>query len=169
MVAASVDQVNVSTYEFSSLLYLNTVAMTERDARSPAAVAGPAPDVASSGNSFEGALPTEIDSQFHGAWFAFNDEDCDRLVAPRAGRLLAFTSGFENLHQVQPIQNGNRFALSVWFRRLTPDELDGPQNARTGVVSRETSVWWGVSTAITAMLGVGAVSQALGWCPSGGL
>lgn len=159
MVAASVDQVNVSTYEFSSLLYLNTVAMTERDARSPAAGAGPAPDVASSGNSFEGT--------FHGAWFAFNDEDCDRLVAPRAGRLLAFTSGFENLHQVQPIRNGNRFALSVWFRRLTPDELDDPQNARVGVVSRETRARWGVSTAIAGMLGVGAVAQALGWCPSG--
>ena len=160
MVVTSVDQVNVSNYEFSSLLYLNTVAMTERDARSTAAaaaaVACPAPDVASSGNSFEGA--------FNGAWFAFNDEDCDRLVAPRAGRLLAFTSGFENLHQVQPIRNGNRFALSVWFRRLAPEELDGPQNARA---SRATRVGWGVSTAVAAMLGVGAAAQALGWFPSG--
>ena len=54
---------------------------------------------------------------FDGALFAFNDPDGDKLVAPVAGRLLAFTSGFENLHQVQPIERGDRFALSVWFKR----------------------------------------------------
>ena len=54
---------------------------------------------------------------FTGGLFAFNDADCDRLVEPRAGRLLAFTSGFENLHQVRPVHTGERLVLSVWFRR----------------------------------------------------
>jgi predicted 2-oxoglutarate/Fe(II)-dependent dioxygenase YbiX len=54
---------------------------------------------------------------FEGGLFAFNDHDCDRLVAPVAGRMLAFGSGFENLHQVRPVRSGERFVLSVWFRR----------------------------------------------------
>ena len=54
---------------------------------------------------------------FHGGLFAFNDTDCDRLVEPKAGRLLAFSSGFENLHQVRPVHSGERLVLSVWFRR----------------------------------------------------
>ena len=54
---------------------------------------------------------------FEGGLFAFNDPDCDRLVAPVAGRMLAFSSGFENLHQVRPVSSGERFVLSVWFRR----------------------------------------------------
>lgn len=152
--AGSVDQVNVSEYEFSSLLYLNTV-RTENFASNDGA----------SANSFEGA------------WFAFNDEDCDRLVAPRAGRLLAFTSGFENLHQVQPIRNGDRFALSVWFKRLTPE---GQENSRTltrgdtrrGIVSLPLHVGgayvrYGCSAVAAAVaLGVGA-AQMLGWWPVG--
>ena len=54
---------------------------------------------------------------FRGGLFAFNDPDCDRLVEPRAGRLLCFPSGFENLHQVRPVRSGERLVLSLWFRR----------------------------------------------------
>ena len=36
-----------------------------------------------------------------GGEFAFNDDDRDRLVEPREGRVLVFSSGFENLHQVR--------------------------------------------------------------------
>lgn len=138
--AASVDQVNVADYEFSSLLYLNTVS-TEHSV---------------SANSFQGA------------WFAFNDEDCDRLVAPRAGRLLAFTSGFENLHQVQPIRNGNRFVLAAWFRRLTSEEQENPrslkrQSTRSGIVLGGVHVEYNCSTVAAAVaLGVG-VAHMLGW------
>ena len=52
---------------------------------------------------------------FTGGLFAFNDPDMDRLVEPKAGRLLAFTSGFENLHQVRRVRTGERLVLSVWF------------------------------------------------------
>ena len=54
---------------------------------------------------------------FRGGLFAFNDTDCDRLVEPKAGRLLAFSSGVENLHQVRPVHAGERLVLSIWFRR----------------------------------------------------
>ena len=147
--AASVDQVNVSDYEFSSLLYFNTVSPEHSVS-----------DEKTSVNSFEGA------------WFAFNDEDCDRLVAPRAGRLLAFTSGFENLHQVQPIRKGNRFALAAWFRRLTSEEQENPrslkrQNTRRGIVLGGVHVEHSCSTvAADVALGVGLVHM-LGWWPVG--
>lgn len=52
---------------------------------------------------------------FGGGCFAFNDPDADRLVAPVAGRLLIFGSGFENLHQVRRVTSGERLVLSVWF------------------------------------------------------
>lgn len=52
---------------------------------------------------------------FEGGYFAFNDADADRLVKPIAGRLLTFSSGFSNLHQVRPVLTGDRVVLSVWF------------------------------------------------------
>ena len=52
---------------------------------------------------------------FEGGLFAFNDADHDRVLVPRAGRLLAFHSGFENLHQVRPVLSGERLVLSIWF------------------------------------------------------
>ena len=56
-----------------------------------------------------------IGEDFVGGHFAFNDSDCDRLVEPIAGRLLTFSSGFENPHQVRRVHWGNRIVLSVWF------------------------------------------------------
>ena len=57
----------------------------------------------------------EVD--YDGGLFAFHDADADRLVVPRAGRLLSFCSGFHNLHRVEPVTRGRRFVLSVWYRR----------------------------------------------------
>jgi len=54
---------------------------------------------------------------FTGGLFAFNDSDCDRLVEPTDGRLIAFCSGFDNLHQVRPVLTGERFVLSIWYSR----------------------------------------------------
>ena len=36
-------------------------------------------------------------------------------MAPRCGRLLAFTSGQENLHGVEQVAAGRRCALALWF------------------------------------------------------
>ena len=52
---------------------------------------------------------------FEGGDFAFLDDDADRIVEPRAGRLLYFTSGPENLHQVQEVRTGTRYVLAMWF------------------------------------------------------
>ena len=52
---------------------------------------------------------------FEGGDFAFVDEEDDKTVAPRAGRLLTFTSGLENLHQVREVTKGSRLVLAMWF------------------------------------------------------
>lgn len=54
---------------------------------------------------------------FEGGLFAFNDADADRVVEPAAGRLLCFCSGYRNLHQVKRVTAGERFVLSMWYRR----------------------------------------------------
>jgi len=36
-------------------------------------------------------------------------------VQPLAGRLVAFSSGLENLHRVLPMTWGRRYVLSMWF------------------------------------------------------
>ncbi|CAK0861302.1 unnamed protein product [Prorocentrum cordatum] len=50
-----------------------------------------------------------------GGDFAFIDADVDCVVSPRRGRLLAFTAGPENLHQVRRVTRGTRFVLAMWF------------------------------------------------------
>ena len=52
-----------------------------------------------------------------GGLFAFHDSDADRVVVPRAGRLLLFSSGWCNLHRVRPVPSGNRSVLALWYRR----------------------------------------------------
>ena len=59
---------------------------------------------------------TTAGEDFSGGFFAFNDVDCDRMVRPVAGRLLAFPSGFDNLHQVRPVRRGERLVLSMWYK-----------------------------------------------------
>ena len=55
---------------------------------------------------------------YDGGLFAFIDEDADRLIRPHAGMLVAFHSDFKNLHHVRPVAAGDRFVLSLWYRRV---------------------------------------------------
>lgn len=58
---------------------------------------------------------SSVGADFDGGELLFLDEDADRLVRPLAGRLVAFSSGLENLHRVQPMSRGQRYVLSMWF------------------------------------------------------
>jgi hypothetical protein len=53
----------------------------------------------------------------------------EHVVEPRAGRLLIFTAGAENLHQVRRVATGTRYVFSMWFtcdaRREFTTFLDG--------------------------------------------
>lgn len=52
---------------------------------------------------------------FTGGRFVFVDKDANRTVEPRKGRLLLFTSGSENLHHVEKVTSGERYAITVSF------------------------------------------------------
>jgi hypothetical protein len=41
--------------------------------------------------------------------------DVELEVEPRAGRVVVFTAGHENLHQVERLLSGERYVLSFWF------------------------------------------------------
>jgi uncharacterized lipoprotein YehR (DUF1307 family) len=57
-----------------------------------------------------------IGEDFKGGSFAFIDrDDVDRIVEPQCGRLLMFSSGFENLHRVEKVTEGTRYVLAMWF------------------------------------------------------
>lgn len=75
-----VDKANIASYDWSCLLYFNSVG-----------------------------------KDFGGGELAFNDLDADRIVRPLGGRLVAFSSGLENLHRVLPMKWGKRYVLSMWF------------------------------------------------------
>ena len=53
---------------------------------------------------------------FEGGRFIFIDKDSvNTTVEPRKGRVSMFTSGSENLHAVEKVQSGIRYALTVSF------------------------------------------------------
>ncbi|XP_020774908.1 urotensin-2 receptor 2 [Boleophthalmus pectinirostris] len=54
-------------------------------------------------------------SDFTGGRFIFMDQDGNRTVEPRAGRLSFFSSGSENLHRVERVTWGTRYAITVSF------------------------------------------------------
>ncbi|KAL1526208.1 hypothetical protein AB1Y20_014934 [Prymnesium parvum] len=87
------DQVSVAEYEYSALLYL----------------------VGHEGGGERGS--------FGGGRLLFHDEDADRVVLPRPGLLVAFRSGAPNLHSVEEVTHGSRFALTMWFTTL-PQSAD---------------------------------------------
>jgi len=58
---------------------------------------------------------SSVGQDFGGGELAFNDADVDRVLQPRVGRLVMFSSGLENLHQVLPMSWGQRHVLSMWF------------------------------------------------------
>ncbi|GLE11351.1 hypothetical protein PINS_up023731 [Pythium insidiosum] len=67
--------------------------------------------------------------EFTGGLFAFIDKTSEQVVEPARGRLMMFTSGKENLHQVRKVLTGTRYVMSMWFtcdeRRRFTNFLDG--------------------------------------------
>ena len=53
--------------------------------------------------------------EFTGGRFMFVDNNVNKTVEPRMGRLSFFTSGSENVHFVERVESGTRFAVTVSF------------------------------------------------------
>uniref|UniRef100_T1ISY3 Fe2OG dioxygenase domain-containing protein n=1 Tax=Strigamia maritima TaxID=126957 RepID=T1ISY3_STRMM len=52
---------------------------------------------------------------FSGGQFVFIDKNINATIEPKLGRLSMFTSGSENLHYVEKVVSGERFALTISF------------------------------------------------------
>ncbi|TKC53479.1 hypothetical protein EI555_014934 [Monodon monoceros] len=52
---------------------------------------------------------------FGGGRFVFMEEGANKTVEPRAGRVSFFTSGSENLHRVEKVHWGTRYAITIAF------------------------------------------------------
>ena len=89
---AHVDKANRASYDYSALLYLNTHCV------------GAGCDYANT------AQPN-----FAGGLFAWLGEERDQAVEPVGGRLLTFTGGLENPHQLTKVERGTRYVIGMWF------------------------------------------------------
>ncbi|XP_058263138.1 urotensin-2 receptor 2 isoform X2 [Hemibagrus wyckioides] len=58
---------------------------------------------------------TDYGVDFIGGRFIFMDINRNRTVEPRAGRVSFFSSGSENLHRVEKVAWGTRYAITVSF------------------------------------------------------
>ncbi|XP_006797075.1 urotensin-2 receptor 2 [Neolamprologus brichardi] len=58
---------------------------------------------------------SDYGSDFTGGRFVFMDQNGNRTVEPRAGRVSFFSSGSENLHRVEKVMWGTRYAITVSF------------------------------------------------------
>ncbi|XP_029815927.1 2-oxoglutarate and iron-dependent oxygenase domain-containing protein 3 [Manacus vitellinus] len=58
---------------------------------------------------------SDYTQDFGGGRFVFLDADSNKTVEPRAGRVSFFTSGSENLHRVEKVLWGTRFAITISF------------------------------------------------------
>lgn len=58
---------------------------------------------------------SDYGSDFTGGRFVFMDQNANRTVEPRTGRVSFFSSGSENLHRVERVRWGTRYAITVSF------------------------------------------------------
>lgn len=72
---------------------------------------------------------SDYQDDFTGGLFAFLDKTSEHVVEPARGRLMMFTAGKENLHQVRKVESGARYVMSMWFscdeRKRFTNFLDG--------------------------------------------
>ena len=125
---AHVDKANIPTYDYSALLYLNSHSSALADDSTPAT---------SSQSQLDGFL---------GGEFEFVDDDVNRVVEPRVGRLVTFTSGPENLHRVRKVTKGSRYVLAIWFtcsekHKYVNDDDDGKPSAAEEQVVAQTPAY----------------------------
>ncbi|MBZ3875785.1 2-oxoglutarate and iron-dependent oxygenase domain-containing protein 3 [Sciurus carolinensis] len=63
---------------------------------------------------------------FGGGRFVFVDEGANKTVEPRAGRVSFFTSGSENLHRVEKVLWGTRYAITIAFTCNPDHSIEDP-------------------------------------------
>ncbi|XP_063077362.1 urotensin-2 receptor 2 [Engraulis encrasicolus] len=69
---------------------------------------------------------SDFGTDFGGGRFIFMDATGNRTVEPRAGRVSFFSSGSENLHRVEKVMWGTRYAITVSFTCDPQHAIDNP-------------------------------------------
>nr|CAD7428683.1 unnamed protein product [Timema monikensis] len=70
---------------------------------------------------------TDYGHDFQGGRFVFVDKDnSNKTVEPRKGRVSMFTSGSENVHYVEKVSSGTRYAITVSFTCDEKYAIDDP-------------------------------------------
>nr|XP_006816339.1 PREDICTED: 2-oxoglutarate and iron-dependent oxygenase domain-containing protein 3-like [Saccoglossus kowalevskii] len=69
---------------------------------------------------------TDYGKDFDGGRFVFVDKEANWTVEPRVGRLSLFTSGSENLHYVEKVSSGTRYAITVSFTCNDKHAIENP-------------------------------------------
>ncbi|XP_067164611.1 2-oxoglutarate and iron-dependent oxygenase domain-containing protein 3 isoform X2 [Apteryx mantelli] len=67
---------------------------------------------------------SDYSEDFGGGRFVFMDAGSNKTIEPRAGRVSFFTSGSENLHRVEKVRWGTRYAITISFT-CNPDHSIG--------------------------------------------
>lgn len=63
---------------------------------------------------------------FGGGRFVFMEEGANKTVEPRTGRVSFFTSGSENLHRVEKVRWGTRYAITIAFTCNPDHSIEDP-------------------------------------------
>ncbi|KFQ45840.1 2-oxoglutarate and iron-dependent oxygenase domain-containing protein 3, partial [Nestor notabilis] len=58
---------------------------------------------------------SDYSEDFGGGRFVFMDAGSNKTIEPQAGRVSFFTSGSENLHRVEKVHWGTRYAITISF------------------------------------------------------
>uniref|UniRef100_A0A8C5QXT5 2-oxoglutarate and iron dependent oxygenase domain containing 3 n=1 Tax=Leptobrachium leishanense TaxID=445787 RepID=A0A8C5QXT5_9ANUR len=69
---------------------------------------------------------SDYSRDFGGGRFVFIDTVSNSTVEPKAGRLSFFTSGSENLHHVEKVQWGTRYAITISFTCDPDHSIEDP-------------------------------------------
>lgn len=69
---------------------------------------------------------SDYSRDFGGGRFVFVDEGSNSTVEPKAGRLSFFTSGSENLHHVEKVRWGTRYAITISFTCDPDHSIEDP-------------------------------------------
>ncbi|XP_053308863.1 2-oxoglutarate and iron-dependent oxygenase domain-containing protein 3 [Spea bombifrons] len=69
---------------------------------------------------------SDYSRDFGGGRFVFIDKSSNSTVEPKAGRLSFFTSGSENLHHVEKVNWGTRYAITISFTCDPDKRIEDP-------------------------------------------
>jgi len=55
-----------------------------------------------------------LNQEFEGGTLQFTKGLCE-VISPETGKLVAFTAGLQDTHQVNTVTSGTRYTLACWF------------------------------------------------------